>query len=241
MSAINKAIDARNRGNTRITGTGSVGPAGPQGPQGPAGIDGIDGINGTNGIDGLTAYEIAVANGFTGTIEEWLGSLVGATGATGPKGDTGDTGPQGLQGEQGIQGLTGDTGPAGADGINGTDGISFTWKGEWSPTVQYYTNDVVNVLGAESVIAIATPPIGNISGTYWDLMAPKGDTGPAGADGIGIPTGGTTGQALVKNSNTDYDTEWATITGGGGYVGDFDGGHANTVYGGIDPIDGGYA
>lgn len=29
-----------------------------------------------------------------------------------------------------------------------------------------------------------------------------------------IPAGGTTGQVLAKNSNTDYDTEW--ITGGGG-------------------------
>lgn len=26
-----------------------------------------------------------------------------------------------------------------------------------------------------------------------------------------MPTGGTTGQALVKNSNTDYDVSWATI------------------------------
>ena len=31
-----------------------------------------------------------------------------------------------------------------------------------------------------------------------------------------IPTGGTTGQALVKQSNADFDTEWATIGGGGG-------------------------
>src|SRR5690606_1263502 len=27
----------------------------------------------------------------------------------------------------------------------------------------------------------------------------------------GIPAGGTTGQALVKASNTDYDTEWANV------------------------------
>jgi Phage tail repeat like len=30
-----------------------------------------------------------------------------------------------------------------------------------------------------------------------------------------IPTGGTTGQVLSKVSNTDYDTEWATVAGGG--------------------------
>lgn len=30
-----------------------------------------------------------------------------------------------------------------------------------------------------------------------------------------IPSGGTTGQALVKKSNTDYDYEWKTVQGGG--------------------------
>lgn len=31
-----------------------------------------------------------------------------------------------------------------------------------------------------------------------------------------IPPGGTTGQALVKASNADYHTQWATVGGGGG-------------------------
>jgi hypothetical protein len=39
-----------------------------------------------------------------------------------------------------------------------------------------------------------------------------------GSPGRGVPAGGTTGQALVKASNTDYDTEWDTIAGGGGAV-----------------------
>ena len=34
--------------------------------------------------------------------------------------------------------------------------------------------------------------------------------------GQGVPTGGTTGQALVKKSDTDYDTEWKSVGGGGG-------------------------
>jgi len=33
--------------------------------------------------------------------------------------------------------------------------------------------------------------------------------GPAGADGEGVPTGGTTGQRLAKASNADFDTEWS--------------------------------
>jgi len=35
---------------------------------------------------------------------------------------------------------------------------------------------------------------------------------PQGADGAGVASGGTTGQVLVKNSNTDYDTSWSTMT-----------------------------
>ena len=31
-----------------------------------------------------------------------------------------------------------------------------------------------------------------------------------GQDGVGVPTGGATGQVLKKASGTDYDTEWAT-------------------------------
>lgn len=35
------------------------------------------------------------------------------------------------------------------------------------------------------------------------------------AGGASIPAGGTTGQALEKNSNTDFDLKWATVSGGG--------------------------
>jgi len=42
-----------------------------------------------------------------------------------------------------------------------------------------------------------------------------GDTGPRGADGLGVPAGGTTGQVLAKASDTDNDTEWITPSGGG--------------------------
>jgi len=45
--------------------------------------------------------------------------------------------------------------------------------------------------------------------TYWNSLpytASKGDTG------VGVPIGGTTGQVLIKNSSTDYDTGWTTIS-----------------------------
>ncbi len=40
-----------------------------------------------------------------------------------------------------------------------------------------------------------------------------GPPGVPGADGVGIPTGGTTGQVLEKSSNADYATAWTTNSG----------------------------
>lgn len=48
-------------------------------------------------------------------------------------------------------------------------------------------------------------PVGSVSG----VQITKGDPG------VGVPTGGTTGQTLVKVSNTDFDTSWATPSSGG--------------------------
>lgn len=62
---------------------------------GPKGADGKDGAN------GLSAYEIAKKNGYTGTEQEWLASLKGATGATGAPGKNGADGKQGPKGEPG--------------------------------------------------------------------------------------------------------------------------------------------
>lgn len=67
---------------------GEKGDTGAQGLQGVAGANGKDGINGANG---LSAYQIAVSNGFIGTEQQWIVSLKGATGATGASGANGWT------------------------------------------------------------------------------------------------------------------------------------------------------
>lgn len=67
---------------------GEKGDTGAQGLQGVAGANGKDGINGVNG---LSAYQIAVSNGFIGTEQQWIVSLKGATGATGASGANGWT------------------------------------------------------------------------------------------------------------------------------------------------------
>jgi len=51
------------------------------------------------------------------------------------------------------------------------------------------------------------------------IQGVAGDAGPAGADGadgVGVPVGGSTGQVLAKIDGTDYNTEWTTVSGGGG-------------------------
>ena len=57
--------------------TGATGATGPQGPRGPQGPQGETGATGATGAAGASAYQIAVANGFQGTEEEWLESLHG--------------------------------------------------------------------------------------------------------------------------------------------------------------------
>ena len=103
----------------------------------------------------------------------------------GPRGVPGAPGPRGLDGQDGIDGLVGPAGPAGPAGPQGIQG--------------------------------ATGSTGSVG-----PAGPQGDIGPQGpqglpglpgfdgAPGVGVPTGGTAGQVLAKNSNTNYDTGWTT-------------------------------
>lgn len=47
---------------------------------------------------------------------------------------------------------------------------------------------------------------------------PQGPQGPQGDPGEGVPTGGTAGQILTKDSGTDFDTSWQDPSATGGQV-----------------------
>lgn len=65
---------------------GADGKDGATGEKGEVGSSGEKGDKGETGADGKSAYQIAVENGFEGTLEEWLESLKGANGTNGADG-----------------------------------------------------------------------------------------------------------------------------------------------------------
>lgn len=71
------------------------GDPGPAGKDGKDGVPGLPGENGTDGKDGKSAYEIAVENGFDGSEQEWLESLIGPPGQDGADGENGNGVPAG--------------------------------------------------------------------------------------------------------------------------------------------------
>ena len=80
---------------------GTPGPQGPQGPTGAQGIQGATGATGATGSNGLSAYQLWINAGNTGTESQFLASLQGPTGAQGIQGATGATGATGPQGPVG--------------------------------------------------------------------------------------------------------------------------------------------
>lgn len=72
-----------------------------------------------------------------------------------------------------------------------------------NPATKEYVDAQVTILRSQ----IAAIP----SGTQGPA-GPMGSQGPHGLPGLGVATGGVTGQILAKASNADYDTEWVNGT-----------------------------
>lgn len=200
---------------------GLPGPQGPQGEQGPMGPQGPQGMKGDRGSQGEPGPQ-------------------GIQGIQGPTGQQGEQGLQGPQGPQGEPGPKGDIGPEGPKGDRGeafriynildyeselpdpstvTDNYAYfvNAKSETEPyedgmhqwilmqaTNKWYDNGVWNgPTGPQGPVG----PQGPIGET-----GPTGPQGPKGDTGEGIPSGGTYGQVLMKNSNTDYDVFWSSLS-----------------------------
>ena len=197
--------------------TGSVGPQGEQGPRG-------DSFRITDVLDNMTLLPepSAVTDNFAYLVrknEEEVeyedGAhlfilLVGNSNWTdnGPfSGVAGPQGPQGTQGEQGPQGIQGETGSP----FQIYDTLeSFASLPEPATVTN---NNVYLILKDEEGNVFPIPHIAVllVASQSWYDVGPMGTQGPKGDTGWGVPEGGTVGQVLVKNSDTDYDTSWKTL------------------------------
>lgn len=162
--------------NGQTITAGSV--RGPKGDKGDTGDQGPQGADGFIGVDGLSAYQVAVANGFIGTEEEWLAYL-----------RQGPVGPQGPQGPQGTPG------PAGADAV-------WEFRGAFNPLDSYAVGDIVTYAGQTWYCIVASGPSSTPGSGNWTLLAAKGsqgDIGPQGIQGIQGEAGETQVIAYTHN------------------------------------------
>lgn len=82
-------------------------------------------------------------------------------------------------------------------------------KGETGASItsgEFVGNDLVFAKDDASVVTLTDAKI-ELKGE----QGIQGIQGEPGADGVGVPAGGTTGQVLKKNSNTDYDTSFGDL------------------------------
>ena len=122
--------------------------------------DAVKAPKGDNGQDGLSAYQIALKNGFKGTEQEWLQSLKG------PKGDS-ITGPRGEKGEKGDSIV----GPAGQDGQPGKD-----------------APHVIRVTYSDNQLTFSFSDGTNLSTPFIMPVPENGKDGKDGSDGKNAPT-----------------------------------------------------
>lgn len=197
--------------------TGSVGPQGEQGPRG-------DSFRITDVLDNMTLLPepSAVTDNFAYLVRKNEEEVEYEDGAhlfillagnsnwtdNGPfSGVAGPQGPQGTQGEQGPQGIQGETGSP----FQIYDTLE-SFASLPDPTT-VTNNNVYLILKDEEGNVFPIPHIAVllVANQSWYDVGPMGTQGPKGDTGWGVPEGGTVGQALVKNSDTDYDTSWETL------------------------------
>jgi hypothetical protein len=104
----------------------------------------------------------------------------------------------GAEGATAAQWYTGTGAPASTLGQTGDMYLQNTNGHVWQKQVAGWSDTGTVVLGPTG----PTGPAGPTGAT--------GAAGPTGPAGQGVPTGGTTGQVLAKNSATNYDTIWVS-------------------------------
>jgi hypothetical protein len=221
MATINGTFNSLIAGT--LSGTvatpGATGPAGPAGPTGPTGAQGIPGVGvpagGSTGqfltkssnLDYATGWSTLSLAGYA--TESWV--TAGFYPLTGnPSGFlTASALTPYLTKADNLGSLT-NFGTArdnlGLGTLNSPTFAALTLQGSGA-NVGQYTPTSLTLTHATSGSFVIQPS----SGITFPDMSVQTTAFPAGSD---MPTGGLTGQALVKVSNSNYDADWATITSG---------------------------
>jgi hypothetical protein len=160
-----------------------------KGERGVPGPTGESGPQGPSGNDGVTPNITA-----TGSVTNTTGVPSVTITKTGTDlAPTFDFAFTNIKGEQGVQG------EAGRNGADGEDGVT--------PIISA-TASVDDAVGIPNVVITRS---GTDAAPSYDF-AFHNLKGTQGNPGEGVPSGGTTGQVLAKQSGTDYDADWETLT-----------------------------
>lgn len=101
--------------------------------------------------------------------------------------------------------------------FNGKDGNSFTVLGLYATLAALQVAHPTGAAGESYAVGTAesnTVYAWDVDALAWanlgKLQGPEGPKGDPGATGIGIATGGTTGQLLIKTASGNYATGWSS-------------------------------
>ena len=149
--------------------------------------------SGSTGAAGASAYDLWITAGNSGTVADFLTSLVGASGsqgATGAAGPNGTNGTNGTNGNDGTNGTNGTNGADGSQGAAGADGTSITIQGTKATVGDLPGTGALGDLWIiDQTGSGATAGDGYVwtAGNVWlnigPLRGPQGIQGIAGVDG----------------------------------------------------------
>lgn len=173
-----------------------------------------------HGLDGLSAYDLWIASGNTGTKEQFLAALVGKPG---PAGYSGSNGISGSDGRAGRAGATGPDGAVGEQGDAGPSAYQLWLDAGNTGTSEEFLNSLLGTSGeagqngVDGVDGLSAydlwVAIGNV-GEITDFLAAlkgadgsDGSNGVDGADGLNGANGLSAYEIWVANGNEGKTVE----------------------------------
>lgn len=190
------------------------------------------GAGGGGGGASITVSDTAPSSPTAGAL--WWDSTIGQLRLYYNDGDTSQwvdaVNTQGIAGNNGANGVNGKTLLNGTvnpttEGVDGDFYINTTTKFIFGPKASGVWPSGVSIVGNALVTVSDTAPtaspgviwfdstVGQLFVYYDDGSSAQwvGVANDPGQDGIGVPAGGSAGQALVKNTGADYDTIWVNV------------------------------